>query len=78
MRLSENDATEFLLDSLQITQNKFARFIHGSTLLDRINTKTIFNETKILSVNQIMAQIKLAEVWKSLNLVEYLNPRVKM
>ena len=34
-------------------------------LLDRINTKVIFNETKILSVNQINAQTKLLEVWKS-------------
>ena len=71
VRLSENDATESLLDSLQVSQNKFARFIHGSTLLDKINTRTIFNETKLLSVNQIMAQIKLAEVWKSLNLADY-------
>ena len=42
-------------------------FIHGSTLMDRINTKIIFNETKLLSINQINAQIKLLEVWKVQN-----------
>ena len=44
---------------------------YGSTLLDRINTKTIFAETKLFSVNQIMAQIKLLEVWKSINVPDY-------
>ena len=71
VRLSENDPTEFMLESLQITQNKFARFVHGSTLMDSINTKTVFNEAKLHSVNQINAQIKLLEVWKSMNIPAY-------
>ena len=65
VRVNESDPVDTLLECLQLTQNKFARFLHGSTLLDRINTKVIFNETKILSVNQINAQTKLLEVWKS-------------
>ena len=36
VRLNENDPTDTLLDSLQIAQNKYARFIHGSNLMDRI------------------------------------------
>ena len=35
--------------------------------LPKINTKTIYQETNILSVNQINAQIKLTEVWKAPN-----------
>ena len=46
--------------------------MHGSTLEDRINTKTIYNETNLLSVNQINAQIKLTEVGKCQNV--NLNP----
>ena len=65
------DPTDSLLDSLQVAQNKFARFVHGSTLMDRINTKIIFKETNLLSVNQINAQIKLLEVWKSKNYDSY-------
>ena len=53
------------------TQNKFARFVHGSTLMDHINTKTIFKEANLLPVNQINAQIKLLEVWKSMNIPAY-------
>ena len=71
VRTNEQDPTESLLESLQTTQNKFARFVHGSTLMDRISTKRIFKETKLLSVNQINAQIKLIEVWKSLNFKAY-------
>ena len=32
---------------------------------------TIFKDTKLLSVNQINAQIKLLEVWKSKNFQAY-------
>ena len=71
VRLNQLDPAESLLDSLQITQNKFARFIHGSTLQDRINTKTIFKETNLLSINQLNAQTKLLEVWKSQNIKSY-------
>ena len=39
--------------------------------MDRINTKVIFKETNLLSVNQINAQIKLTEVWKSQNIPSY-------
>ena len=60
-----------LIESLQITQNKFARFIHGSSLLDKINTGTIYKETQLSSVKQLMAQIKLLEIWKSINSKDY-------
>ena len=46
-------------------------FVHGSSLMDRISTKIIFKETNLLSVNQINAQIKLLEVWKSKNYDSY-------
>ena len=71
VRTRELDPTEILLDRLQITQNKCARFLHGTTLKDKISTKTIFNDTNLLSVNQINAQFKLTEVWKSLNVKNY-------
>ena len=71
VRLNEQDQTDSLLDSLQITQNKFARFLHGSSLMDHISTRDIFNATKLLSVNQINAQIKITEVWKSQNITNY-------
>ena len=71
IRIRDTDPTDSLLDRLQIAQNKFARFLHGTTLQDRINTKVIYKETNLLSCNQINAQIKLTEVWKSKNIKAY-------
>ena len=39
--------------------------------MDKIKTKKIFKETNLLSVNQINAQIKLTEVWKSIHTDSY-------
>ena len=71
VRLGVLDPTDTLLDNLQTTLNKFARFIHGSSLMDKISTKTIFKETDLLSINQLNAQIKLLEIWKSKNIASY-------
>ena len=71
VRLSASDSTEGLLESLQIAQNRFARFMHGSKLIDRINNHTIYNEINVLSVNQLNAQTKLLEVWKALQDPKY-------
>ena len=71
VRIHEHDPLDTLLESLQVTQNKFARFLHGSSLMDRTSTKTIFIETNLLSINQINAQIKLLEIWKSQNIESY-------
>ena len=46
VRMNDQDQTDALLDSLQVTQNKFARFMHGSSLMDHISTRDIFSETK--------------------------------
>ena len=71
VRLNKSDPTDSLLESLQVTQNCFARFMHGTKLTDHINTAKIFGELNILSVNQINAQTKLLEVWKSQNVPNY-------
>ena len=71
VRAEEDEPTQALLNKLQVTQNKFARFMIGKCLLDKIPTKKIFREQNMLSINQINAQSKLSEVWKSLNTPGY-------
>ena len=71
VRLKEDDVMDPLMKRLQSTQNKFARFINGSTLKNKISTKSIFKSHNLLSVNQINAQVKLQEVWKSLHNIKY-------
>ena len=51
--------------------NKMARLLNGKTLKDKIPTKTLLENAKLLSVNQINARIKLQEIWKILNIEEY-------
>ena len=65
VRMSNEDPEQKLIGSIQVAQNKLARFLNGNKLSDKIPTKTIFKELNILSVNQINAQIKLLEIWKS-------------
>ena len=66
MRCNGEDSQDGLLKSLQITQNKSARFFNGNTLEDKVCTSKIFKDLNLLSVNQLNVQIKIREVWKSL------------
>ena len=38
---------------------------------DKINTKQLLNNVNMMSVNQINAQIKLTEMWKSVHWNDY-------
>ena len=67
VRIDDQDSSSNLLNKIQVTQNKFMRFMGNRSLLDKIPTKTLFEDTNLLSVNQLNAQCKLLEVWKSLN-----------
>ena len=42
-----------------------------TSLLDRVSTESLLMKTKMLSVNQLNAQIKIQEIWKSLNVPDY-------
>ena len=57
------------MKSLQLTQNRMLRTMNVSKIKDKISTVTLLNKFGLLSVNQLAAQIKLTEVWKSLNVV---------
>ena len=43
------------------------RCLNATKITEKINTTDIFTKHKLLSINQTKAQIKLSEVWKSLN-----------
>ena len=67
VRLTNSDATTATMKTLQLTQNRMLRLINNSKIKDMISTASMLNKFKLLSVNQLSAQIKLLEVWKSLN-----------
>lgn len=55
----------------QRLQNKMLRILDGALVSDRKSTKTILDTQIMLSVNQIAAQIKLIEMWKASNDLQY-------
>ncbi len=52
VRTEEEVTAQALLNKLQVTQNKFAQFLSGISLLDNIPTKEIFRKQNMLSINQ--------------------------
>ena len=71
VRTKAEDSTNGLLAKLQVTQNRMARFLNGTNLLDKVSNIDIFQNNHILFVNQLNCQIKLTEVWKAMNDMNY-------
>ena len=51
--------------AIQKIQNNLTRFLNNAKISDKISTKTLLKNINGLSVNQLNAQIKLTELWKS-------------
>ena len=59
------------LAAIQNCQNKLARILNGTKISDTISSKVLLSNLKMLSVNQMNAQIKFLEIWKSTNVQDY-------
>ena len=59
------------MKAAQVAQNKLLRLLNNSTIKDRTSTEELLKKTGMLSVNQLAANIKLMEVWKSINIKDY-------
>ena len=67
VRTKNEDTQQQDLLTIQRLQNKLLRTLNNVKISDRINTDTLLDNVKMLSVNRINAQIKLTEGWKTLN-----------
>ena len=65
--ITTDDTKSATMKSLQLTQNRLLRALNGSKIKDRISVQSMLKTFNLLSVNQLAAQIKLIEVWKSVN-----------
>ena len=70
-RTMREDAVCADLWAIQLVQNKLLRLLNKSQLKDRIYTVSMLEKFGILSVNQLNAQVKLLEMWKSQNITDY-------
>ena len=59
------------MEAIQKCQNKLLRVLNGTCNSDKISIKTMLTSLGMLSVNQINAQIKICEMWKSTRIPKY-------
>ena len=71
IRWTKEDPKDTNSSLLQKAQNKMLRCINNSQLGDKIRTQSMLEKFKMLSVNQMNAQIKLTEIWKAENTSNY-------
>ncbi len=71
VQILTDDKKSATMKSLQLTQNRMLRAINNSKIKDRISVTSMLQKFNLLSVNQLAAQIKLTEVWKSINIEGY-------
>ena len=69
VRWKENDTISSDIEAIQKCQNKLLRVLNGSVLSEKISTKSMLVKFKV--VNQMLAQIKLSEMWKSTHIANY-------
>ena len=70
-RILESETKNANMKSAQIAENKMMRLLTKASYTDRSSTSELLGKTGFLSVNQLAASIKLAEVWKSINVEGY-------
>ena len=71
VRILESETRNANMKSAQIAQNKMMRLLAKVPYNDRTSTSELLEKTGLLSVNQLAANIKLTEVWKSINENDY-------
>ena len=71
VRTQESDPSNVLMSKLQVSQNKMLRVLEKLQLKDGIHTKTLLENQKMLSVNQLAGNIKLTELWKATHVENY-------
>ena len=71
VQIQHEDTKSTAMKSIQQTQNRMLRALNNSKIRDRVSVNSMLNKFNLLSVNQLAAQIKLTEVWKSVNIKDY-------
>ena len=71
VRWTKEEPVQGDLCAIQKVQNKMIRLLNGCKLMDKISTEKLLTNVKMLSVNQLNAQIKITEVWKAMHDVNH-------
>ena len=71
VRWKDLDPSNQDMEAIQKCQNKSLRVLTSTKISDKVSIKSMLKKLNMLSVNQINAQIKLIEMWKSTNIPNY-------
>ena len=71
VRWRDSDPSNQDMEAIQKCYNKLLRILNNTNLSDKVSTKYMLTKFNLLSVNQINAQIKLTEIWKSVSTANY-------
>ena len=71
VRLIDSDPVNKDMECIQKVQNKLLRMLTKTSLMDMINTASLLKQANMMSVNQLNVQIKIQEIWKSLNIPDH-------
>ena len=71
VRCSEEERKTNNMKVAQLAQNKMLRLMDGKAIKDRIRISDLLKKAELLSVNQLAAEIKLTEAWKTVNKPNY-------
>ena len=71
VRTLDSEKKNSNLKSAQIAQNKLLRLLTNTSIKEKNSTSELLEKSEFQSVNQLAANIKLLEAWKSINLRNY-------
>ena len=71
VRWLNSDPSNQDMEAIQKCQNKLLRLLNNSLISDKISIKSMLSKFNMLSVNQMNAQVKLNEIWKSVHVPNY-------
>ena len=71
VRTKDSDPENEEFKSIQLVQNNLMRALNGTKVKDMISISSLLSKFGMLSVNQLNAQVKLAEIWKAINVEDY-------
>ena len=72
VRSKESDPECEDFKAIQLVQNNLLRALNGSSVKDMVSISLLLKKFEMLSVNQLNAQMKLVEIWKAFNVIDYL------
>ena len=67
VRINESDPEPLSIKGVKVVFNDMLRLLNGVARKDKVSVKSILSKLGWLSINQLVAEVRLVEVWKALN-----------